>query len=113
MNLPLHDGLQAVDLNDEWPGRILDRLDEAGVAAVFTRVAPQASLVGSAGIIPGGPDHSSLTLLDHAIPLEHDEAPGSIKPLIISSIASNCGMPMHLTALQKVSRCMNRNGLPQ
>jgi hypothetical protein len=44
--------------------------------------------VGIAGIIPGGPDHSSRSLLDYVIPLEHDEAPGSIKPLIISSIAS-------------------------
>jgi Domain of unknown function (DUF4277) len=90
MNPLLHDGLQAVDLNNDWLGRILDRLNETDVAAVYTRVASQALLVGSAGIIPRGPDHSSRSLLDHAPPLEHDEAPDSIKPLMISSIAWLC-----------------------
>jgi len=79
MNLLLHDGLQAMDLNNDWLGWILDRLDEAGVAAVFARVASQAFLMGGAGITPRGPDHSSRSLLDHAPLLEHDDAPDSIK----------------------------------
>jgi transposase len=76
VNLLLREGLQAVDLNDDSRGRALDRLYEAGVTAVFARVASHALQVY-------GIQHRFVHLDSTSVSLQGEYAPSNEDPRVI------------------------------